>query len=297
MFSILTFFLLLGCFSFSHHQRRRRGGKSRFIPKDLFSSIKRFFSSSSNHAPQPPPSPSSSTRSLRLNPPTTIAIQNHHISPCSVCGEIFQTPSLLDLHHSKTHAVSDLTDGDNIVRIIFKTGWPDKAKPPTIHRILKIHNPTRITTRFEEYRESVKSGASAAKTKTDDQRCIADGNELLRFYCTTFICDLHSTICNHQYCSACGIIRTGFSQKMMEDGITTFPTSWTAHAAIPQDLEDEFSFMHLKRALLLCRVIAGRVGSVQDSGFDSVTGVGFDDELLVFNPSAVLPCFLIVYTV
>ncbi|KAL0374461.1 UNVERIFIED_CONTAM: hypothetical protein Sradi_3361800 [Sesamum radiatum] len=185
-------------------------------------------------------------------------------------------------------------------------GWPDKAKSPIIHRILKIHNSPKSIIVFEEYRELVKSRAAAAKTKTPrNERCIADGNELLRFYCTTFICELDSSICSQQYCSVCGIIRSGFSPKM--DGISTLGTSYGAHSAVPEDIEEEFKFMHVKRALLVCRVVAGRVGcdlglvDKEDPGFDSLAaGRGSEDEedeLVVFNPRAVLPCFVIVYTV
>lgn len=81
--------------------------------------------------------------------------------------------------------------------------------------------------------------------------------------------------------------------------------------AIPEDIEDEFQFMNVKRAMLVCRVVAGRVGSEsdevdkEDGGFDSVMGRGGsgvhtrldEEELLVFNPRAVLPCFVIVYAV
>ncbi|KAL7093735.1 hypothetical protein ACP275_11G058300 [Erythranthe tilingii] len=337
-FSLLSILLLhLGCFTFSSRHRRRDSSststsslfKKKLIrpPKPgLVSFLRRLFSpslSSSDNPTHPPtsiPSPSSSTRSLRPNPPPTTTTTHQsdtttthakngaddQINPCSVCGEIFHSATLLKHHQSTNHAVSDLVDGENIVRIIFKTGWPDKAKRPTIHRILKIHSSPRILTRFEDHREFVKSRAAAKTIKTTtptfprDERCIADGNELLRFHCTTFICGLDSTICSHQYCSACGIIRTGFSHKM--DGISTMPTSWKAHAAVPDDLEEEFSFMHVKRALLVCRVVAGRVGcdpglaDKTDPGFDSLVGQE-DDELLVFNPKAVLPCFVIVYTV
>lgn len=185
-------------------------------------------------------------------------------------------------------------------------GWPEKAKSPIIHRILKIHNSPKSISVFEEYRELVKSRAAAAKIKTPrNERCIADGNELLRFYCTTFICELESSICSQQYCSVCGIIRSGFSPKM--DGISTLGTSYGAHSAVPEDIEEEFKFMHVKRALLVCRVVAGRVGcdlglvDKEDPGFDSLAaGRGSEeeeDELVVFNPRAVLPCFVIVYTV
>lgn len=239
------------------------------------------------------------------------------IFPCTTCGEIFQKPQLLDQHQAVKHAVSELIDGDsgkNIVQIIFKTGWTDNKRVPILHRILKIHNSPKILTRFEEYRESVKAKAARnGAVRKRDERCIADGNELLRFHCSTFLCDLgqngNSAICNQQYCSVCGIIKSGFSPKL--DGISTLSNSWRAHVAVPEDIEEEFRFMNVKRAMLVCRVVAGRIGTdsdevdKEDGGFDSVLGRGGsgvhtrldEEELLVFNPRAVLPCFVIVYTV
>lgn len=81
--------------------------------------------------------------------------------------------------------------------------------------------------------------------------------------------------------------------------------------SIPDEVEQEFHFMNVKRAMLVCRVIAGRIGSdldevdKEDGGFDSVMARGGsgvytrldEEELLVFNPRAVLPCFVIVYSV
>ncbi|KAF9598808.1 hypothetical protein IFM89_031476 [Coptis chinensis] len=237
------------------------------------------------------------------------------IFPCPTCGEIFHKTQLLENHQSVKHAVSELYDGDsgkNIVKIIFKTSWNDKEmKNPVIHRILKIHNSAKILAKFEEYREFVKSKAVNARRR--EERCIADGNELLRFHCSTFICNLgqngNSSLCSLQYCSVCGIIRSGFSGKI--DGISTMSSSWKAHVAIPEDLEEEFAFMNVKRAMLVCRVVAGRIGSDQElvdtdeSSLDSVVGRAHggtqfrseEDELLVFNPRAVLPCFAIVYSV
>ncbi|KAH9750879.1 C2H2-type domain-containing protein [Citrus sinensis] len=131
------------------------------------------------------------------------------------------------------------------------------------------------------------------------------------------LCDLgqsgNSSICNQTYCSVCGIIKSGFSPKL--DGISTLSSRWRALVAIPEEIEEEFKFMNLKRAMLVCRVVAGRVGcdadddvdmAKENGGFDSVVGRGAggvnsrvddDEELLVFNPKAVLPCFVIVYTV
>ncbi|KAK6147760.1 hypothetical protein DH2020_018672 [Rehmannia glutinosa] len=282
--TFISFFILLfhlSCFVFSshsprHHHHHRSVSSFRFKRKlaasktTVISFIKRLFSSSaaklSSQPPPPPasiPSPSSSARSLHLSNYNSQLNSRTDIWPCSVCGEIFRAPPLLEQHQSAAHAVSDLVDGENIVRIIFKSGWPDPAaKPPIIHRILKIHNSPKTVNRLEEYRERVKSNAAAvaASCKTTktliirDERCIADGNELLRFHCTTFV--------------------SGFSPKM--DGISTLPTSYRAHVAVPEDIEEEFEFMHVKRAMLVCRVIAGRVGcdpclvDKEDSGFDSL---------------------------
>ena len=255
------------------------------------------------------------------------------IFPCPACGEIFWKPKNLEQHQILKHTVSEHIDGEifqkphsleqhqavselgdsgnNIVRIIFKTGWIDTEKTPKIHRILKIHNSTKILGRFEEYREHVKS-------KEARNSGVRRRDEFLRFHCSTFLCKLgqngNSGLCNHQYCSICGIIRGGFSQKL--DGISMLSTSWRAHATIPDDIEDEFRFMNVKKAMLVCRVVAGRVGSDQDDvdkeddGFDSIVGrtnIGSgggslrrmmdDKELLVFNPRSVLPCLVIVYSV
>ncbi|KAM0044741.1 putative transcription factor C2H2 family [Helianthus debilis subsp. tardiflorus] len=351
LISVLFLLLHLGCFTIiptDHHHRRRRKKPSSPLPllrptttkilkpnKTWYSFIKRIFSFKPTSQPDPnsiihyvPASPASSTRSLRNTNPTRpgsltdsdfFPLRND-IYPCTNCGEVFQKPGFLEQHLAFKHAVSELSDDDpgkNIVRIIFETGWPGpgSGKNPMVYRVLKIHNCPKILTRFEEYREVVKSKAARyGGVRRRDERCIADGNELLRFYCATFLCDLgqngNSSICSHQYCSVCGIIRVGFSSKM--DGISTYSTSWKGHVALPEDIEEEFRFMHVKRAMLVCRVIAGRVGcdpemgDKDDPGYDSLVGRGpgvgetrleEEDEIIVFNPRAVLPCFVIAYTV
>ncbi|XP_030447573.2 uncharacterized protein LOC115670436 [Syzygium oleosum] len=242
-------------------------------------------------------------------------LRSDAIFPCTSCGEVFPKSQLLEQHHATRHAVSELIgedSGRNIVQIIFQTGWP-AGRGLKVLRILKIHHGPRVLSRFEEYRESVKARAARAAMRRDE-RCVADGNELLRFHCSTFTCDLgqdgNSSICSQQYCNVCGIIKSGFSKKL--DGISTLSSGWRAHATVPDEVLEEFGFMHVKRAMLVCRVVAGRVGCEADEvdkeeggGYDSVVGRGGsgaltrldDEDLLVFNPRAVLPCFVIVYTV
>ncbi|KAF8030408.1 hypothetical protein BT93_E2750 [Corymbia citriodora subsp. variegata] len=223
------------------------------------------------------------------------------ICSCPECGEIFMKPDNLELHLAVRHAVSELGPEDtskNIVEIIFQSSWLKKQTPICkIDRILKVHNTQKTISKFEEYRDSIK-----AKATKKNPRCIADGNELLRFHCTMFSCSLglngSSNLCNSiPQCKVCNIIRNGF--KVGEEGILTTATSGRAHdnASLVMKTEDDG-----KRAMLVCRVIAGRVkksieGSMEE--YDSAAGAcglySNLDELYVFNPRAILPCFVVIY--
>lgn len=231
---------------------------------------------------------------------------------CSACGEVLTKPHLLELHQATKHSLSELSDADsgkNIVRIIFLSGWKGRA-PPTVRRILKVHNTQRTLARFEEYRDLVRSRAARRGGGAEFERCIADGNERLRFYCSTMLCSLGGGACGSPYCCTCGIVRHGFAGKQADlDGIATHASSWGAHASLPDDLEREFAYLRARRAMLVCRVVAGRVARSASASadeqleaaekgaggaFDSVAAG--DEQLLVFNPRAVLPCFVIVYS-
>lgn len=177
--------------------------------------------------------------------------------PCKVCGEVLGRPQLLELHQAMKHSLSELTHLDSSLNII--------------RMIL-------------------------------EERCIADGNERLRFHCSTMLCSLGGGVCGSPYCCVCSTLRHGFAGKQADvDGIATYASAWTAHASLPADVEREFAFLQVRRAMLVCRVVAGRVarGPADDKvAYDSVVPVrgGDDVELLVYNPRAVLPCFVILYS-
>ncbi|CBI31898.3 unnamed protein product, partial [Vitis vinifera] len=140
-------------------------------------------------------------------------------------------------------ALAEMPEGHpsrNVVEIIFHTSWSPKAFSGRIEMIFKVQNLPRTVTRFEEYREMVKSRAgSGGGTWEDDARCVADGNEVMRFHCL------------------------GPTSGGVYDGGAA---AWQ---------------------IGLDSLLEGRVG------FDSVSGD--NGELLVFDPRAVLPCFLIIY--
>ncbi|XP_057795849.1 uncharacterized protein LOC131011961 [Salvia miltiorrhiza] len=220
------------------------------------------------------------------------------ISSCPQCGQVFMKPENLELHQAVRHAVCELGAEDtskNIVEIIFQSSWLKKQAPVCkIERILKVQNSPKTISKFEEYRDSIKGKANPKKQQP---RCAADGNELLRFHCTTLMCSLglngSSNLCNSiPSCAVCSIIRNGF--KLSSRGIFTTATSGKAHDGCRDDG---------KRAMLVCRVIAGRVNNNSDANlddYDSVAGpLGLYsnfDELYVFNPKAILPCFVVIYT-
>ncbi|XP_058088290.1 uncharacterized protein LOC131235167 [Magnolia sinica] len=224
------------------------------------------------------------------------------VRACPDCGEVFTKSESLEVHQAVRHAVSELGPEDssrNIVEIIFQSSWLKKQAPVCkIERILKVHNSQKTITRFEDYRDSIK--VKANKLPKKHPRCVADGNELLRFHCTTFACSIgtngSSNLCDSiPNCNVCSIIRNGFKVDG-NGGICTTATSGKAHDHVQISSEDE------KRAMLVCRVIAGRVKKNQDAAedFDSVggpTGIYSNlDELIVFNPKAILPCFVVIYT-
>ncbi|KAJ6773569.1 hypothetical protein OIU79_017106 [Salix purpurea] len=235
------------------------------------------------------------------------------ISACTQCGEVFPKIESLELHQKVRHAVSELApedSGRNIVEIIFKSSWVRKDNPGCkIERILKVNNTQRTIQRFEECRDAVKTRALSSTRK--NPRCAADGNELLRFHCTTLTCSLgsrgSSSLCGSiPGCGICTIIRHGFQGKGCK-GVLTTASSGRAHDSF-RGCTDE------RRAMLVCRVIAGRVKRVaedappsEEDGTSSAAAGSYDsvagyagiysslEELSVFNPRAILPCFVVIY--
>ncbi|XP_043707672.1 uncharacterized protein LOC122657001 [Telopea speciosissima] len=243
----------------------------------------------------------------------TISRASHgsYMVTCHRCGEQFGKWESLESHHLSKHAVTELIEGDSsrkIVEIICRASWlKSENNCGRIEKVLKVHNMQKTLARFEEYREMVKNKASKLPKK--HPRCLADGNELLRFYGTTVTCSLgingSSNLCISDKCSVCRIIRHGFStKKEIKGGIGVFTTSTSGRAFESIELYEENP--SLRKALIVCRVIAGRVhkpleniqGLAGQTGFDSLAGkVGLYsniEELYLLSPRALLPCFVVI---
>ncbi|KZV40996.1 hypothetical protein F511_17404 [Dorcoceras hygrometricum] len=190
-------------------------------------------------------------------------------------------------------SLTELPEGHasrNVVEIIFHTSWGAKQFSGRVEMVFKIQNLTRTISRFEEYREVVKRRASCSEVEDDGgedhARSIADGNEVMRFYC------LGSTPTGGT-CVGGSDIWAFHGSKEAAAAVCTFSGSGVAH--------ERAGAGRGRRAMLVCRVIAGRIrkqldyGSLIDGGarYDSVSGE--NGELLVFDSRALLPCFLIIY--
>lgn len=230
---------------------------------------------------------------------------------CHKCKEQFNKWDALEAHHLSNHAVTELVEGDSsrkIVEIICRTSWlKSENHCGRIERVLKVHNTQKTIARFEEYRDMVK--VKASKLPKKHPRCLADGNELLRFYGTTVACSLgidgSSSLCVSAKCCVCRIIRHGFyTKKEIKSGVGVFTTSTSGRAFESIEFFDDDP--SIKKALIVCRVIAGRVHrpleNLQElagqTGFDSLAGkVGLYssiEELYLLNPRALLPCFVVI---
>lgn len=245
--------------------------------------------------------------------PSRYPLPRTTICACSECGEVFPKIESLEHHQAVKHAVAELgpeDSGRNIVEIIFKSSWLKKDNPIcSIERILKVHNTQRTIQRFEDCRDAVKIRANSNNKK--NPRCAADGNELLRFHCTSLTCSLgargSSSLCGSiPGCGVCTIVRHGF-QGNKSSGVRTTASSGRAHDCLGLGTGGG------RRAMLVCRVIAGRVkrmaddaapeeddaGTLAAGSYDSVAGYAGVysnlEELSVFNPRAILPCFVVIY--
>ncbi|GMH09518.1 hypothetical protein Nepgr_011359 [Nepenthes gracilis] len=234
------------------------------------------------HRQQPPPPPISKPKYQTASSPTE-KVNKRCASgrPCKSPDPFFPTLSELPEGHPSR----------NVVEIIFHTRWGTKPFSGRIELVFKIQNMPKTVARFEEYREAVKSrsgpGLDDGCKYSGSARCVADGNEMMRFHC------LGGTSALMDGCG--GICAISGGGKGSTAGMCTFSGSGGAHESAGGGRG--------RRAMLVCRVIAGRVAerngldSFLDTrvGFDSLSARGGHGELLVFDSRAVLPCFLIVY--
>ena len=167
-----------------------------------------------------------------------------------------------------------------------------------IRRVLRVNNSIETLERFEKYRENVKKKAKERYVK--HPRSMVDGNELLRFYGTTMACcNGESTrvpeLCKDSTCGVCRLIQSDFdTEYRLKKGIQLSTSSENTIAVTRAN--------KTKRAVIVCRTIAGGMVNINYKKYEESDSIGNQnlrctttEYLTVPNPSAVLPCFVIVF--
>ncbi|XP_074294171.1 uncharacterized protein LOC141621974 [Silene latifolia] len=175
------------------------------------------------------------------------------------------------------------------------------AKIMKIRKVFRVKNSPQVVDTFEAYRGAIKT-----KAKERDQkhtRSMVDGNELLGFYVTTVTCFSResrpiSAPCEFSDCNLCQLFGFSFDINNTEKpGMQLNINS----EALRESIKGQSRGKKSKRAVIICRIIAGRIRSVNDrrsdDEYDSIVKKGFylnSQNLIVSNPNAVLPCFVVI---
>ncbi|KAK7246646.1 hypothetical protein RIF29_41516 [Crotalaria pallida] len=230
------------------------------------------------------------------------------ILTCDKCGEKLKNHAAIEAHHISEHSVTEVQEESSrqIIETICGSGTSSinsENMSGEIDCILKVQNTLKTLACFEEYREMIKS--KAEKLLKKHPRCVADGNELLRFHGTTIACSLGInscySLCTLDYCGICQILRQGFSLNMeIQGALGVYTTSTCGKAFDSIKLSDVRPIP--RKSVIVCRVIAGRVSSpledIQekvDSLAEKISVHSDIEELYLLNPNALLPCFVLIY--
>ncbi|XP_019436087.1 PREDICTED: uncharacterized protein LOC109342586 [Lupinus angustifolius] len=212
-------------------------------------------------------------------------------------------------------AAIQLHKEDSSWQIIEKICQPSytnsESKVTEIQCVLKVLNHQKTFASFEECREVAMTYAEKLQDNKLS-RFLANGNELLRFHGTTIACSLgmnngsSNKLCTFDQCGLCHILRHGFSTKNQDfDGVVGILTTSTSEKAFYS--VGSYEKMPLRKCVIVCRVIAGRIHNplqenqemITDSGFDSlvkkISAESDIEELHILNPRAILPCFVVIY--
>lgn len=231
--------------------------------------------------------------------------------PRKLSQQSSQDPDEKDKHdqkkiHVRPSSFKEIGAGDSSRKIIEKILGDALLNPSKkilkIRKIFRVKNSPEVVEKFEKYRDMVKQKAKEAGYK--HPRNLVDGNELLCFYVTTMTChnrqpELASGPCELSDCNLCQIICSRFHIKCTERlGIQLS----TSSKALSESIAAVSKGKNSKKAVIICRIIAGRIKSMKDrtseDEYDSIRnykGFCFNSEhLIVKNPNALLPCFVVV---
>ncbi|XP_059306546.1 uncharacterized protein LOC132057989 [Lycium ferocissimum] len=237
--------------------------------------------------------PSSTIRCFKPNPSSTNSpkreknpsnpLENKGISKSrkrlnfKSCSNICDSPRLNV--HKPLKLLDEIVEGNpskTIVEAIFRSGWKHGVGYK-IEKILKVNHSEKISENFEECKKMVTNSRS---TRSSSKRQV----ERVFYYGATVTCSLgldkSPRICSTKTCGACKIIGQYYGIHEKTNWFESFSTSsWSAHRKVVKQFGDGVS----KKAIIVSRVIGKLRG--ENNG-----------EVIILNPRAILPCFVIIYS-
>ncbi|KAI4300243.1 hypothetical protein L6164_033640 [Bauhinia variegata] len=162
----------------------------------------------------------------------------------------------------------------------------------------------------QEYREALKSKSGKIFLSETEKKLMVDGNERFMFHGALVACSLRtneeSVVCQNKLCAVCRIVTSGF--PVNDASVTFYDNCRRSHENINRESVAD-NRLCARTAIIICRVIAGRVANYHElafmdevGGFDSVvSSTGYQsngsEQLVALNRRAVLPCFVVIYGV
>ena len=163
-----------------------------------------------------------------------------------------------------------------------------------LHEVLVINNP-KLQDQFDNYLSTC-----------------SDKTVYTCYHGTSLRCPIYEnfTVCSRKICGVCGIVQSGFLQKFKRANIRFQRFGDAFYFGVNSSTSHDYTQGHGKyRAILLCKVVVGRQYVTQYNycelnaplpGYDSVYGRHGEtfnyDEIVVYNPEAVLPTHVLLYT-
>lgn len=170
----------------------------------------------------------------------------------------------------------------------------DKGSCGVLQQVLVINNP-KLQDQFDRHLEAC-----------DDKTVF------ICYHGTSLRCPIYDNmrVCDNKICGVCGIVQNGFLKQFINYNIQYQRFGDAFYFAVNSSKSHDYTQGHGEyRAMLLCRVAVGRRYLTRNnhcelrappSGYDSVHGrhggtLNYD-EIVVYNPEAVLPTHVILYT-
>nr|XP_043627749.1 uncharacterized protein LOC122599315 [Erigeron canadensis] len=185
----------------------------------------------------------------------------------------------------------------NVIEMIFKATTDTTRCSINIKQVIKLNNSRETLENFEKFREDVKN---RDECYNKHPRNNVDGNEHLMFYGTKLTCCKQfatSKLCRDSNCNICSLLKSGFKNTAKKKPGIWLTTNCQDLINANSDANLNVEMVNGKMAIMVCRVIIGRLLDMIDSSYegdyDSIEGEK-PNELFVKNPDAVLPCFVII---